>query len=46
MGVFKFKDELSTNGTFVNDEFKEEGILNDGDNVKIGSTILKFRTTG
>jgi hypothetical protein len=46
MGVFKFKDELSTNGTFVNDEFKEEGTLNDGDNIKIGSTVLKFRTAG
>jgi hypothetical protein len=44
MGVFKFKDELSTNGTFINDEFKEEGNLNDGDNIKIGNTVLKFRT--
>jgi hypothetical protein len=46
MGVFKYKDELSTNGTFINDEFREEGTLNDGDNIKIGSTIFKFRTTG
>jgi hypothetical protein len=46
MGVFKFKDELSTNGSFINDEFKEEGTLNDGDNIKIGNTIFKFRTAG
>jgi hypothetical protein len=44
MGVFKFKDELSTNGTFVNDQFYEEGTLNDGDNIKIGNTVFKFRT--
>jgi hypothetical protein len=44
MGSFKFKDELSTNGTFINDEFKEEGNLADGDTIKIGNTIFKFRT--
>jgi hypothetical protein len=46
MGVFKFKDELSTNGTFINNEFCEEGVLSDGDNVKLGNTVLKFRTAG
>ena len=46
MGVFKFKDEMSTNGTFINDEFREEGTLSDGDNIRIGTTVLKFRTTG
>jgi hypothetical protein len=44
MGVFKFKDELSTNGTFINDEFMEEGNLVDGDIVKVGNTVFKFRT--
>lgn len=44
MGVFKFKDEFSTNGTFINDVFVEEGTLNDGDVLKIGSTLFKFRT--
>lgn len=44
MGEFKFKDELSTNGTFVNDTFVEEGVLKDGDVIRIGQTVLKFRT--
>jgi hypothetical protein len=46
MGSFKFKDELSTNGTFINDTFEEEGTLKDGDTIKIGSTLFKFRTVG
>ncbi len=44
MGHFKFKDELSTNGTFVNDVFEEEGNLKDGDMIRIGDTIFKFRS--
>ncbi len=44
MGHFKFKDELSTNGTFINDVFEEEGNLKDGDIVRIGDTIFKFRS--
>ncbi len=44
MGQFKFKDELSTNGTFINDVFEEEGNLKDGDVVKMGDTIFKFRS--
>lgn len=44
MGDFKFKDELSTNGTFVNDEFVEEGNLKDGDVIRIGQTVFKFRS--
>ncbi len=44
MGDFKFKDELSTNGTFINEEFVEEGNLKDGDTIRIGQTVLKFRT--
>lgn len=46
MGSFKFKDELSTNGTFINDAFEEEGSLKDGDTIKVGSTLFKFRTVG
>jgi hypothetical protein len=44
MGELKFKDELSTNGTFINEEFKEEGVLKDNDSIRIGSTIFKLRT--
>lgn len=44
MGSFKFKDELSTNGTFINEVFEEEGTLKDGDTIKIGVTVFKFRT--
>jgi hypothetical protein len=41
---FRFKDEFSTNGTFINDEIRDEGILQDGDTIRIGSTILRFRS--
>ncbi len=44
MGHFKFKDELSTNGTFINEVFEEEGNLKDGDIIKMGDTIFKFRS--
>ncbi|MCS6822416.1 MAG: FHA domain-containing protein [Microscillaceae bacterium] len=44
MGHFKFKDELSTNGTFINDIFEEEGTLKDGDMIRIGDTVFKFRS--
>lgn len=44
LGHFKFKDELSTNGTFINEIFEEEGNLKDGDIIKIGETIFKFRS--
>ncbi|NLF41072.1 MAG: FHA domain-containing protein [Bacteroidales bacterium] len=43
-GSFKYKDELSTNGTCINGEFVEEGNLNDGDEIKIGNTVFKFRS--
>ena len=39
---FKFKDEQSSNGTFVNDELTDEGILKNNDMIKIGSTRLLF----
>ena len=44
MGQFKFKDEFSTNGTFINDVFVEEGNLKDGDMIRIGDTVFKFRS--
>lgn len=44
MGGFKFKDELSTNGTYVNNAFTEEGDLKDGDTIRVGNTTFKFRT--
>ncbi|CAN5382183.1 hypothetical protein BH10BAC5_BH10BAC5_25460 [soil metagenome] len=43
-GKIRIKDELSTNGTKVNDVEIEESELNDGDTIKIGRTELKFRT--
>ena len=44
---FWIKDEMSSNGTFLNDqeiEPNESPELKDGDNIKIGSTIFKFKT--
>jgi Inner membrane component of T3SS, cytoplasmic domain len=40
---YDFKDEFSSNGTFINDEFQKEGHLNDGDVVRVGNTLLLFR---
>jgi hypothetical protein len=39
---FKFKDELSSNGTFVNGMLADEGELNNHDVISIGSTKLIF----
>jgi diguanylate cyclase (GGDEF)-like protein len=36
----------STNGTYVNDQKIESAILNDGDLIRCGSTILKFLKEG
>jgi diguanylate cyclase (GGDEF)-like protein len=41
---YRLKDLGSTNGTYVNDLLVTEGPLADGDQVKIGRTILKFMT--
>jgi len=43
-GKLLIKDELSTNGTFLNGEAIEEGELKDGDILKVGTTELKFRS--
>ena len=41
-GTFRFKDEFSTNGTFINGEMKEEGKLEDKGTIKIGATRFFF----
>jgi diguanylate cyclase (GGDEF)-like protein len=40
--VYRVKDLGSTNGTYVNDLLVAETDLKDGDQIKIGRTILKF----
>jgi hypothetical protein len=39
---FKFRDELSTYGTFVNGQLQDEGELANGDVIQAGSTQLIF----
>ena len=39
---FKFRDEQSSNGTFVNDKLTDEGELKNFDLIRIGSTLLLF----
>ena len=39
---FKFKDEQSSNGTFINDALIDEGELNNLDVIRIGATRLLF----
>lgn len=39
---FMVRDLGSTNGTYVNDELIDEVTLDDGDQLKVGRTILKF----
>jgi hypothetical protein len=39
---FRFKDEMSTNGTFVNGTPADEGELNDHDILLLGNTYLVF----
>lgn len=43
-GKIKIKDELSTNGTFVNGKGIEESEIEDGDIILVGKTELKFRS--
>lgn len=44
---FRIKDNLSVNGTIVNGEDIDDDsvILNDGDIIKVGDTVLLFRTS-
>lgn len=46
-GKYKIKDELSTHGTIVNDVDIEEEIkeIFDGDIIKLGETVLKFKSS-
>lgn len=39
---FKFRDEQSSNGTFINKELLDDGELNNYDIIRIGSTIFIF----
>lgn len=43
---FRLKDEFSTNGSYLNDkDIEDEAVLlNDGDIIKVGNTVFKFRT--
>ncbi len=43
-GDYWIKDLKSTNGTFVNDEPTSEARLRDGDQIRVGRSILKFMT--
>ena len=42
---FLLRDEFSTNGTFLNGEIVEENtpVLKDGDIIKVGNTVFKFK---
>jgi diguanylate cyclase (GGDEF)-like protein len=40
------RDLGSTNGTYINDQPIQERLLRDGDQIKIGRSILKFMTGG
>ncbi len=44
-GGFKIKDEFSTNGTYVNESDIDDKAaeINDGDAIKVGKTIFKFK---
>ncbi len=39
---FKYKDEQSSNGTFVNKELSDEGVLENHDLIRLGSTVFLF----
>ena len=41
---FLIKDNFSTNGTKINGQMVDEGKLQDGDELKLGNTIFKFKT--
>ena len=43
---FVLRDHGSTNGTFVNEQPIRERALRDGDQIRIGRTMLKFLTSG
>jgi diguanylate cyclase (GGDEF)-like protein len=45
-GQVQIYDLESTNGTYVNDQLVSEHVMQDGDLIKIGRTILKFLSGG
>lgn len=42
--VFLIKDNFSTNGTKINGVTVDEGKLKEGDELKLGNTVFKFKT--
>jgi len=45
-GRFILEDLKSTNGTFINGEFVDVRVLNHGDKIRIGNTVLQFIVEG
>lgn len=41
---FLIRDNFSTNGTRINGVMEDEQKLKDGDEIKVGNTVLKFKT--
>jgi len=44
--LFWLRDLASTNGTYLNDEMIERVPLRDGDQIRVGTTVLKFIDAG
>jgi hypothetical protein len=42
--IFLIKDNFSTNGTKINGDIVDEGKLKEGDELKLGNTVFKFKT--
>jgi pSer/pThr/pTyr-binding forkhead associated (FHA) protein len=42
-GGFSIIDLASTNGTFIGDERVAERVLSDGDEIRVGATVLTYR---
>jgi predicted component of type VI protein secretion system len=42
-GGYSFRDLASSNGTFLNEERRESGVLRDGDVVRLGKVRITFR---
>lgn len=45
-GRFILEDLKSTNGTLINGEFVDVRVLNHGDKIRIGNTVLQFIVEG
>jgi pSer/pThr/pTyr-binding forkhead associated (FHA) protein len=47
-GKYYARDEMSANGSWINSEPMEIGhpyLLNDGDTIKLGDTVFKFKSS-